>query len=62
MFDHKKPAYMSNEDIDAIVAIKEKIAQELQWFVWDLDKEYDKLFEKHIKANAKLDKIKNIKL
>lgn len=62
MFDHKKPAKMSNEEIDTIILIKERIAEELQWFVWDLDKEYDKLFEKHIKANAKLDKIKNIKL
>jgi hypothetical protein len=30
MFDHKKPAKMSDEDVDAIVAIKEIIAEELQ--------------------------------
>lgn len=61
MFDPKKEIYASDEDIDAIIAIKERIAQELQWFIWDIPKENDKLFTKYISEDIKLNKLKNIK-
>jgi len=60
MFNPKKPIKATQQEIDDIIAIKHRIANELQWYKWDIPKEHSRLFEKYIKQNLKLNKLTNI--
>lgn len=60
MFDPKRPIEVTQETIDKITTIKDEIAEELQWFQWDIEVEWNRLFQEKVMWDTELSKIENI--
>jgi len=59
MFNPRKPIKMTQVEIDEVIIIKTQIAIEMEWYTWNKDLEWDRLFWLKVSQSKHLKNLNN---